>query len=129
VVVYVCNPRLREVEEGGFQVQGQHGLHSKFQVSLSYIVRLCLKNIKKTKNTQNPKMLCKEWPSFPHVFVPRFHLYQPVINLAPSPHTDPITIRPLHPLMFQIVITSRQWGLFPNTKGVFKWRGPGKTHG
>jgi hypothetical protein len=29
MVVFTYNPSCREVEEGGFQVQGQPGLHSK----------------------------------------------------------------------------------------------------
>jgi hypothetical protein len=42
-VVHACNPNTLEFEARGSQVQGQPEIHSEFQVSLSYIVRPCLK--------------------------------------------------------------------------------------
>jgi hypothetical protein len=38
----VDDPSSQETEAGGSQVQNQPGLHSEFQVSLHYIVRLRL---------------------------------------------------------------------------------------
>jgi hypothetical protein len=44
MVVYTFNPGTPEAQEGrSLGVQGQPGLHSKFQNSQGYIEKLCLK--------------------------------------------------------------------------------------
>jgi hypothetical protein len=48
MVAYTCNPRTEEAEAGRSGVSGHPELHSKFQTSLSYIVRPCLKTTTKT---------------------------------------------------------------------------------
>jgi hypothetical protein len=40
---HACNSSSWETKAGGLSVQGQHRLHSKFQVSLGNTVRPCLK--------------------------------------------------------------------------------------
>jgi hypothetical protein len=34
---YMCYPSIQEAEDGGLRIWGQSGLHSKFQIILSYI--------------------------------------------------------------------------------------------
>jgi hypothetical protein len=43
MVVHTCNASTWEGEAGELCIQGQPGLHSKFQTSLGYTVRYCLK--------------------------------------------------------------------------------------
>jgi hypothetical protein len=43
-VVHICNLSTWEVETGGLRIQGQPVIHNKFQVSLGYIGKPCLKN-------------------------------------------------------------------------------------
>jgi hypothetical protein len=47
MVLHNCNPSTWEAEAGGLWVWGQPGLYSKFQASLEYILRPCLKEGKK----------------------------------------------------------------------------------
>jgi hypothetical protein len=44
MVVYTCNPCIREGEAGPLWIWGQPGLHNEFKVRLDYGVRPCLKN-------------------------------------------------------------------------------------
>jgi hypothetical protein len=47
VAAHTCNPSTGKVEAGKLKVHGQSGQHSKFQTSLGYIARPCLKKKKK----------------------------------------------------------------------------------
>jgi hypothetical protein len=49
MVVHSVIPATQEAKAGGSQVQGQPELHSKFQASLCWVTRSCLKN----QNKQN----------------------------------------------------------------------------
>jgi hypothetical protein len=39
-----CNPSTQDAEAGGLWWAGQAGLHTEFKISLSYVVRPCLRN-------------------------------------------------------------------------------------
>jgi hypothetical protein len=49
MVVHAYNPSTQEVEARGSRVQDQPGLTSKFEASMGYIMRLCLKKTNKKK--------------------------------------------------------------------------------
>jgi hypothetical protein len=49
VVVHPYNFSTQEAEVGGSRAHGQPGLHGKFQVTLGYIARPCLKKCKKER--------------------------------------------------------------------------------
>lgn len=50
MVVYVYNPTMGEDKGGGWAVQGQSPLHSEFEATLGYCMRVCLK----TNNSKTP---------------------------------------------------------------------------
>jgi hypothetical protein len=45
MVTHIMNPSTQEAKVGGLQVQGQPELHRKFETNLTYLEKLCLKNI------------------------------------------------------------------------------------
>jgi hypothetical protein len=52
------NPSTWAAEVGGSGVQGQLGLHGKFQASLSYVVRTCSKT---KQNGAKPSTITKQF--------------------------------------------------------------------
>jgi hypothetical protein len=52
MLTHACNPSTQETEAGEFSVQGESGLHHKFQASLGYLVRPYGKNHNKNQSEQ-----------------------------------------------------------------------------
>lgn len=52
MVAQTWGPRTPGTKVGGYQVQGQPGLHEEFKPGLIYRVKLCFKKKKKKKKIQ-----------------------------------------------------------------------------
>jgi hypothetical protein len=65
-VAHVCNLNTWETKAGGSQVEDRHWLHSEFETSVTYVIRLCLK---KTKSSLGKCLLEITWKKFLFVTV------------------------------------------------------------